>query len=68
MNMSEVFRRWDDLDLPAKSSIPSFADITNLVEVRNAIMHRGSDPRITRDFCVRASAAVETVIQTVNGS
>jgi hypothetical protein len=68
MNMTEVFRRWDDLDMPAKNSIPLFADIISLVDVRNAIMHRGSDPRITRDFCLRASAAVETVIQTLNGS
>jgi hypothetical protein len=68
MNMTEVFRRWEDLDLPAKNSIPSFADITNLVEVRNAIMHRGSDPRITRDFCLRASAGVEKAVQTLNGS
>jgi hypothetical protein len=66
MNMTEVFRRWDDLDLPAKSSIPLFADITNLVEVRNAIMHRGSDPRITRDLCLRVSEAVEKIIQIFN--
>jgi hypothetical protein len=68
MNMTEVFRRWDDLDMPAKNSIPLFADIISLVEVRNAIMHRGGDPRITRDFCLRASAAVEMVIQAVNGN
>jgi hypothetical protein len=68
MNMTEVFRRWDDLDMPAQTSIPLFPDIIRLVEVRNAIMHRGADPRITRDFCLRASAAVERVIQTINGS
>jgi hypothetical protein len=68
MNMTEVFRRWDDLDMPIKASIPEFAKMTNLVEVRNAIMHRGGDTRITRDFCLRASVAVETFIQAVNGS
>jgi hypothetical protein len=54
--------------MPAENSIPLFPDITSLVEVRNTIMHRGADPRITRDFCLRASAAVERFIQIINGS
>lgn len=65
MNMNEVLDRWDDLDMPAKNSIPLFPDIRSLVEVRNKIMHSGADPRVTRDFCLRASAAVEIVIQTM---
>jgi hypothetical protein len=61
-NMTDIFRRWEGLGLPDKTSIPNFPTVRTLFDVRNAIAHRGEDDRVNVEFCKQASTAVQSLV------
>ena len=64
-NMTDIFRRWEELGLPQKTSIPDFPTVRTLFEVRNAIGHRGEDGRVDIEFCKQVSRAVQSLLHNI---
>jgi hypothetical protein len=66
--MTDLFNRWLEFNLPTISDLPWFKVIMTLVEVRNAIMHRGNDQRLRLSFCRAAASAAEKLIVVLDAS
>ena len=65
LNISDVLARWQKFGLPPLETLDC---IRTLFDIRNKLMHRGSDDRANTDFCKSASSAVSILIDTIHTS